>query len=442
MSGGYVQGSVTGDLLSDREIAALFSDDAAVREMVAVETALARIEGRLGIIPAAAAAAIERAAAAFVPDMAALHDGAEASGVPVIALVDQLRAAVGGEAASYIHWGATSQDIIDTALVLRLRRTAEILSGRLDGLIESLADLATRHRGRAMVARTRFQHALPTTFGLEVAGWRAALQRNATRLAELRPRFEVVQFGGAAGTLASLGKDGVAVMEALAAELDLGAPALPWHAHRDALTEFAGWLALVTGALGKIGLDVALHAQSEVGELRVGADGAGGSSTLAHKVNPVGAEVLVTLSRMNAALVSSAHQALLHAQQRDGSAWQLEWLTLPQMAVSCGAALRQAQDLVAFLAVDAGRMAANLAASNGMIFAEAATFALARHMARSDAQALVKDACAETRRDGTPLDQVLKARTTAPVDWAEVFDPRSSVASADALITRALARKD
>ena len=279
-----------GGLLWDAEVAELFADGAAVREMIAVEVALASAQARLGVVPENAAREIAAAAASFEPDFARLRAGTERSGVPVIALVEQLRAAVGGGAANFVHYGATSQDIVDTAMVLQMCRALDVLAGRLDGVCARLADLAHRHRTTPMAARTRYQQALPTTFGLKVASWLAPLRRHGERLAELRPRFEVVQLGGAAGTLAAFGTRGIEVMEALATDLGLAAPALPWHTQRDGVAEVAGWLALVTGSLGKAGVDAALMAQTEVGEVRIGPVDSGGSSTLPQKNNPVVAD--------------------------------------------------------------------------------------------------------------------------------------------------------
>ena len=291
--------------------------------MVTVEIALAAVEGRLGVIDAAAAAAIEASLTGFAPDLDDLTRGTAAAGVPVPALVAQLRRQVGGEAASFVHWGATSQDILDTALVLQLREALALLARRLDAVIAALARLADEHRATPIIGRTRFQQAVPTTFGLKVAGWLAPLLRHRERLAELTPRLLVVQLGGAAGNLVAIGEHGVEVMEALAAELELGCPAMQWHSQRDGFGELASWLTLVTGSLGKLGQDVLLLAQNEVGEVRE-AEG-GGSSTMPQKSNPIRAEALVTLARRNATLVGGMHQAALHAHERDGAAWQLEW---------------------------------------------------------------------------------------------------------------------
>jgi 3-carboxy-cis,cis-muconate cycloisomerase len=438
-----------GDLFSDREIVALLDDRARLRAMLEVEAALARVQGRLGVIPAAAATRIAEVAESLELDPAAPAPGTASAGVPVPALVAALRAAVGAEAGAYVHWGATSQDIMDSGLVLRLRAVLDALDGRLAGAIETLAALAQEHRGTVMAARTRSQQALPTTFGLKAASWLLPLARHRERLAQLRPRLLVVQFGGGAGTLAALGaalgaslstargEDGVAVMEALATELGLAIPPAPWHSQRDNIAELAAWFALVTGSLGKIGEDLVLLAQSEVGEATP--KGGGGSSTLPQKANPVAAEALVTLARFNAGLLTPATEALLQAQERGGAAWALEWLTLPQMAAATGAALRLAAAALDGLVVDTARMAANLEASNGLILAEAASFALAGHMPRPEAQALVKAACAEAAESGRHLMDVLAEMSEAPLDWAGLKDPAGYLGAADALIDRILA---
>ncbi len=442
-----------GDLFSDREIVALLDDRARLRAMLEVEAALARVQGRLGVIPAAAATRIAEVAESLELDPAALASRTASAGVPVPALVASLRAAVGAEAGAYVHWGATSQDIMDSGLVLRLRAVLDALDGRLAGAIETLAALAQEHRGTVMAARTRSQQALPTTFGLQAAGWLLPLARHRERLAQLRPRLLVMQFGGAAGTLAALGaaqgaargEDGVAVMEALATELGLAIPPAPWHSQRDGIAELAAWFALVTGSLGKIGEDLVLLAQSEVGEVTPGGGpgggpgSGGGSSTLPQKTNPVAAEALVTLARFNAGLLAPATEALPQAQERGGAAWPLEWLTLPQMAAATGAALRLAAAALDGLVVDPARMAANLEASNGLILAEAASFALAGHMPRPEAQALVKAACAEVTESGRHLMDVLAEKSEAPLDWAGLKDPAGYLGAADALIDRILA---
>ena len=429
-----------GGLFADPELATLFSDAAELRALLEVEAALARVEGRLGIIPAEAAEKISAAAARFAPEPGALAAGTANAGIPIPALVAALRAAVGDdEAAGFVHWGATSQDIIDSGLVLRLREAIVLLEARLERLAQGLAALAETHRTTVMVGRTRGQQAVPTSFGLKAATWLAPLLRAQTRLAELKPRLLLLSFGGAAGNLSAFGDRGLELAEALAADLQLGLPAAPWHVQRDGIAEFGSWLTLVTGSLGKLGQDVLLLAQNEVGELREGGKDRGGSITMPQKANPVSSEVLVTLAQMNAGLLANLQRAMLQEQERGGPGWQLEWLTLPQMVVATGAALRHAEELTAGLEVDAARMRANLEASQGLVLAEAASFALAATMPRPAAQALVKAACAEVPSSGRHLFDILAETAEAPVDWLALRDPAAQLGSAEAFIDRVLA---
>lgn len=419
-------------LFADDEVARQLDDHAQVRTMLRVEAALARAAAAAGLVPGEAAERIARAAETIDLEPGRLTDGTTASGVPVGALAAALREEVGDEDASWVHWGATSQDIVDTALVLRLAAVMELLDGRLAGLIRQLEDLARRHADTPILARTRTQAATPTSFGLKIAGWAAPLRRHRSRLAELRPRVLVIQLGGAAGTRSVFGEAAGSVAEALAAELGLGNPPLPWHNQRDNVVELAGWLSSVTGSLGKIGRDVALLAQGEVGELRVASGG--GSSTMPQKSNPVGAEILESLARHNATLVSEMHHAQVHAQERDGAAWTAEWLALPQMAVAAGAALNRARSLTADLVVDTRRMADNLAATNGLALAEAATFALSRHMTRRKSEELVKLAAQRVREDGGHLLDHLAGLSDAPVDWAPLKIPGEQIETAKELL--------
>lgn len=435
------QGSeIYGTLLGDQAVAEQFADAAHLSAMLDVEAALARAQGKLGIIPADASAAIDKTARELTLDPAEFSGPTYEAGLPVIALVAKLREAVGGEAAQYVHWGATSQDILDTALVLQCRAVLQDLSGRLDTVVAALAALARTHRDTLMVGRTRSQQATPITFGLKVANWLAPLIRHCERLAQLRPRVLVVQLGGAAGTLAPYGDKGPDLIAALAQELDLGAPAAPWHTGRDGFAELASWFALTTGSLGKMGQDLVLLSQSEVGE--VGFGGGGGSSTMPQKQNPVLAETLVTLARHNAGLLGNAHGALVHGHERDGAAWASEWLTLPQMAVASGAALAHAATILETLTVDSARMTANLDASHGAVLAEAASFALSEHMQRAEAYALVKQAARKSAETGHHLIDVLKSESDAPVDWAAVADPTNWIGSAGTLVDRVCAEAD
>lgn len=423
---------MAGGLFGDAELAAFFSDEAEIAAMIAFEAALADVEGALGVIPADEAARIVAALGdcRIAPD--ALRAGFASAGVPVPALVKALRAHVGGEAGSYVHWGATSQDVIDTGLVLRLSDVLAVLEGRLASVIAVLSGEAERYAGTVMAARTRSQIATPTTFGLRIAGWIAPLQRCQARLAELKPRLLVVQLGGASGTLSVFGGQGVAVMGALAVRLGLGCPVKPWHSERDALVELAGWLSLVTGTLGKMGADLMLLGRSEIGEVKAGQGG--GSSTMPQKSNPVSAETLVTLARFNATQVSGAHLALVHSEERDSTAWALEWMILPQMVMATGAALRHAHGLASSLDVDAARMRANAMAGGGTILAEAASFALATQMPLSDAQALVNATSSEAARSGRTLVDILSEEVPDGVDWDAVGDAEAHIGGANELI--------
>jgi len=422
--------------LQDPETEALISDAALAGAMLEVEAALARVQARADIIPAQAGAHIAEVAAGLVVDLPALVAGTIHDGVPIIALLAQLRAAVGHAHGGYVHWGATSQDIVDTAMVLMLRRVAALFSARLDDLIRQWAALTETHRGTVMAARTRSQQAVPTTFGLKVAGWLAPLLRHRLRLQALSANSFALQFGGAGGTLAALGGQGHALAQDLAAELDLTSPPLPWHNQRDGIIELANWLAMLSGSLGKTAGDVLLLAQSEVGELQI--SGAGGSSAMPQKANPVLAEALVALARHNAGLIGSLHQAAPHLAERDGAAWTLEWLTLPQMVRTTGASLQHSLHMAAHLRVNATRMGDNVAATNGMLLAEAAVYALAGHMPKSAAQDLVKNACLDAAATGQDLITILEQRTPAPIDWLALRDPANYLGATEQFIDAVL----
>lgn len=337
-------------LLGDDEIALYFSAAAEQREMLEFEVALAQAEAEHGIIPAEAAQAIAAAAREFLPEPRAFAAGTLRDGMVVPDWVAQLRKAVGAPHDAYVHFGSTSQDVLDTSLILRLKPVLEILAMRLNALDSRLAALLASHGALPAMARTRMQRALPITWADRIAAWRAPLARHQKRLQELTPRLLVVQFGGPVGTLEKLGDKGPSVAASLARHLDLAVPASAWHSARDNLAEFAGWLSLLAGTLGKIGQDIALLAQNEIAEVTVA--GAGHSSAMPHKQNPVLAEILVTLARFNATQVSAMHHALVHEQERSGAAWTLEWMVLPQMVVVTGAALARGLALLDALQIN------------------------------------------------------------------------------------------
>jgi 3-carboxy-cis,cis-muconate cycloisomerase len=421
-------------LFGDREVAAALDGPAQLAAMLRAEAALAAAQAELGLIPATAAEAV---AALRPPEPGELAAATERDGTPVPGLVAALRAQLPGPQAQWLHYGATSQDIQDTALALCLVEVLRVLEDRLQRLGDALAALAEAHAGTLVAARTRFRTATPTSFGLTAAVWLTPLVRLRAQLAELRAEVLPVSLGGASGTQAALGPRAREVEQRMATRLGLPVAPLPWHARREGVAEAASWLVRLSGALGKIAQDVVLLSQSEVGELRLA--GAGGSSTMPNKQNPTAAEAVVALARANAQQVGTLFEAQLHAHARDGAAWQAEWLALPEICIRTGAALRHALALVEGLEVRVERMRANLDAGQGLWAAEAASFALAAHMPRAEAQALVKAACREALDSGESLTAVLRRRTDAPLDWAALADAAAQLGEARAMIERAVA---
>jgi 3-carboxy-cis,cis-muconate cycloisomerase len=425
--------AIFGPAFSDPAAQALLDDAAYFRALLEVEEALSRVQARLGMIPAEASTAITAAAATLELDASALAAGVLRDGIPMIALVKQLRAAVGGEAAPYVHWGATSQDIMDTATVLCARRVLQHMQWGLGRLFHSLAALASAHRGSVMAARTHGQQALPTTFGLKVALWAAPLLRQQERLRQLLPRFAVLQLGGAAGTLAALGARAPQLVRELAAELGLGAPELPWHTQRDGIVELGSWLGLLTGSLGKLAQDVILLCQSEVAELAEAAPGQrGGSSSMPQKNNPMRSEQILAAARRAGAELVALQQALVQEHERGTHGWQVEWLSLSPLLALAAGALHHAGILLEELEVDPARMRANLLAPPAGAFAEAAVGALCSHLPRPEAQARVAACAARARAEGRTLVQVLEAELGPQhaIDWAWLAQPENHLGQA------------
>ncbi len=343
---------VLSGLLGDEEAAAFFALSAELIAMIAFETALAEAQAEAGVIPRDAAGAIAKALGAFAPDVAALREATARDGVVVPDLVRQMREAVGGAHAAHVHFGATSQDVIDTALSLRLVGVLDLIAARLDAVIVALGSLHERDGTVATMAHTRMQAAIPVTAARKIESWLAPLERHRERLDAVRDEVAILHFGGAAGTLEKLGDKSEAVAAQLGERLGLRVPHGIRHSERDGIVALASFLSMLTGSLGKFGQDVALMAQSEVGEIRLSSGG--GSSAMPHKINPVAAETLVTLARFNATLVSGMHHALIHENERSGAAWTLEWMLLPQMVVATACALRTALGLaggVSFVAM-------------------------------------------------------------------------------------------
>jgi 3-carboxy-cis,cis-muconate cycloisomerase len=336
--------SLLSGLLGDAEIAPFLSAEADLKAMLAFEKALAEAQAELGVVPAQAGSAIAAAIAAFEPDMGALAAATAQDGVAVPELMAQLKARLGEPFAKHVHFGATSQDVIDTSLALRLKRAAACLDARLAAMVGQMDAMAKREEGRSLTAHTRMQRAGTVGAAHKLASWRDPLIRHRERLTELGPRLFLLQLGGAVGDRAALGGKAREVAERMAGALGLGSPDRARHSERDGVAEFANWLSLVSGSLGKMGADIGLMAQTEVGEivLRKG----GRSSAIPGKSNPVGAETLVALARFNATLLGGMHHALVHENERSGAAWTLEWMLLPQMVMASAASLRQAASLL------------------------------------------------------------------------------------------------
>lgn len=435
-------------LFTTEAMSEIFSDRARVQAMLDFEAALARAEASTGVISGAAAAAIGDRCRAELFDLDALAAATAQAGNPAIPLVEALTALVAArdaDAARYVHWGATSQDAMDTGLVLQLRAALAAIESDLARLAAALARLAKAHAATALPGRTWLQQGPPVTLGLKLAGFFSAVERHRLRLGELRARAMTLQFGGAVGTLAALGERGLDVGAALAQELALALPDLPWHAQRDRIAEVATTLGLLVGTLGKLGRDVSLLMQTEVGEAaEPGAPGRGGSSTMPHKRNPVGSAVILAAAARVPALVSVMLAAMVQEHERGLGGWHAEWETLPEICTLAAGALAQAIAIVEGLHVDAAKMASDLDLTRGLILAEAVAIALGAKLGKSEAHALVEGASARALAQRKPLRDVLAAdpRVSAHLsvaDLSRLLDPRNYLGQAPRLVARALA---
>jgi 3-carboxy-cis,cis-muconate cycloisomerase len=435
-------------MLSSAAMRAVCDDMACLQHMLDFEASLARAEAAAGIIPASAADAIGGACKAGSFDLAGLAEAATRSGNLAIPLVNALTAGVArtdADAARYVHWGATSQDVIDTAAMLTLRAAIDALLSDLDRAIVGFAGQARRHRNTAVVARTWLQHALPMPFGLKLAEYAAALHRSRLRLKRLRRETLALQFGGAAGTLAALGDKGWLVAERLARELALPLPDAPWHSHRDRIAEAASVLAILTGTCGKIARDVSLMMQTDVAEaFEPAGEGRGGSSTMPHKRNPVAAATALAAATMAPNLAATIFAAQVGDHERSAGPWHAEWPTLPMLQLVTSGALAAIVDIAEGLEVDAARMRVNLDATHGLIMAEAVTFALAEKIGKSEAHHLLeaasKRAVAEKKhlRDVLAKDTKVTAHLSADT-LTKLFEPMGYQGVSQALIDRLLA---
>jgi 3-carboxy-cis,cis-muconate cycloisomerase len=432
------------DMFGTPEMRAIFDDRALVARYIEVEVALARAEARVGVIPADAGEAIAGAAEAVTLDFERLKRETDNVGYPILPVVAQL-STLCGEAGRYVHWGATTQDIMDTSTVLQLRAALDLVQADIEALRTALASLAAKHRDTPMAGRTHLQQALPITFGYKAAIWLAALDRHAERLAQLRPRLLVVQFAGAAGTLASIGERGLEVQRELARELGLGEPASTWHVARDGFAETVNALALVCGTLGKIAFDVMIMMSTEFGEVfEPFVHGRGASSTMPQKRNPISSELILAASRIVRQQAGLMLDALVTDFERATGPWHIEWAAIPESFLATSSALHQARFMLGGLIVDAARMRRNLDITSGLIVAEAVMMGLAPHMGRQAAHDVVYDSCRLAAERGISLlDALMQSpevtRHLDRVALAKLCDPANYLGLAPEMVDRVVA---
>lgn len=422
---------------------AVFSDEVLARRYVDVEVALARAEAAVGVISSVAAAEIARRAEALTVDLPKLKAETDIVGYPIVGIVHQL-ASGAGDAGGYVHWGATTQDIMDTATVLQLREALALVETDLISLDATLAALAAKHRDTVMAGRTHLQHALPVTFGFKAAVWLSMIRRHRSRLDQLRPRLLVAQFSGAAGTLASLGDKGLEVQAAFARELGLSQADITWHVARDGIAEVGAFLGLVTGSLAKIAVDVMLMMQTEIGEaFEPFVKGRGSSSTMPQKRNPISCEMIVALAKAVRAQVGLLLDAMATDHERATGPWHLEWIALPEAFIASSGALHQARFMLDGLVVEPDAMRRNLDITGGLIVAEAVMMALAPHAGRGTAHDLVYTACRVALDKRTPLIDQLRlmpevTRHFSEAELRQLVDPANYLGTAREMVDRVL----
>jgi 3-carboxy-cis,cis-muconate cycloisomerase len=434
-------------LFGSPAIGDVFSDSARLQRMLDFEAALAKAEAHCGVIPQEAAIAIARKCRADLLDVPALAQPTKLSANPAIPLVKQLTALVAEdnkEASRFVHWGATSQDVNDTGLILQVKQAWDIMESDLAALGAALSELAQKHRSTIMIGRTLMQHAQPTTFGAKVAGWLDAMNRHRERFQQSRKRLLALQFGGAVGTLAALRGRGLGVAKALANELNLELPGMPWHAQRDRLSEAATTLGLCIGTLGKIARDISLHMQPEVAEVfEPAGDGRGSSSTMPHKRNPVSSVRILAAAIRVPGLVGTMLSTMVQEDERGLGNWHAEWETLPEIFRLAAGALHEMKELVPRLEVDAERMRHNLEQTRGLVFAEGVSMALADSIGKSAAHAVVEAASKRVRETGKNLREQLMqdsavGQILTPEDLDRLFVPENYLGSAGEFVDRVI----
>ena len=433
------------DSFGTPQMRAVFDDRALIRRYVEVEIALAKAEARCGVIPQAAADEIAAICDADALDFELLRHETEIVGYPILPLVHQISKQAGASG-GFVHWGATTQDIMDSAVVLQLRDALDLIDTDVAALRDILRDLARTYRDTPMAGRTHLQQALPITFGYKCAIWLNMFDRHAERLAQLRPRVLVGQFAGAAGTLASLGDKGLNVQRAMMEELGLGVPASTWHVARDGFAEATNLLALVTGSLGKIAYDVMLLAANEFGELyEPFVKGRGASSTMPQKRNPISSELMLACAKAVRQQAGLMLDAMVQDLERATGPWHAEWIAIPEAFILSAGALHQAKFMLSGLIVDEAAMARNLDMTKGLIVAEAVMMGLAPHIGRQEAHDVVYDACRAVNEKGGRLADALNAMpaVSSRLDSAlieRLTDPKNYLGAAPAMVDEALRR--
>jgi 3-carboxy-cis,cis-muconate cycloisomerase len=428
-----------GPLFVPEELLDAVSGRAWLQAMLEFERGLARAEATAGVIPIEAADAIADGCRGELYDFHDLLLQGRSVGSPPEPLVRALRDEVGGDAARYVHWGATSQDVMDTASMLVTRRALELIVAELDRVAAGLARLAESHRSTLMAARTLLQQAVPTTFGFKAAGWLVSVLEVRGRLVAVRRDRIAVQLGGAAGTLAAIGDAGPEVLRLLADELGLAEPVLPWHTNRTRLAELGGALETTAGVLGKIGLDVVLLAQTEVDEVREGPGG--GSSTLPHKRNAISSTLARACARLVDGYTSVLASGLEQEHERAAGSWHAEWEALSGALAYTGGAAHSIADAVDSLEIDVSRMRRNLDATNGLVVAERVSFLLAARYGRAEAHEIVRQAAQRAAESGGTFAEELRADSRVDLsadELADVLEPASYLGSAEAFVDRAL----
>ena len=396
------------DIFSTPEMRQVFSDEQRTAYYLEIEAALARAQGKLGIIPENAMHEIVSKCRIENIDLNRLKQQTERIGYPILGVVQQIVGLCKDGLGEWCHWGATTQDITDTAAILQIRAALNLVEKDMEAIAASLADLSRKHRDTPMAGRSNLQQAVPLTFGFKMAALLAAMQRHRERLAQMRPRVLVGEFGGAVGNLASLGTRGLEVQAALCQELGLGQPEIAWHTVRDRIGEVGCFLGLVTGTLGKISMDVKLLMQTEVAEVyEPFHEGRGSSSTMPQKRNPIASLYIHSTAALVRQHVAALLEAAVADHERSTGPWEIEWISLPEIFLLASGTLSQTKAMVAGLEVDAARMRANLDMTLGMIVSEAVMMGLGPHLGRQRAHDLVYDICRKVATTGTPLAELL-----------------------------------